>query len=52
MGCERGCISTKLQENNAQELFRRFLQTNQEVENDRHDGDRNEADWDIDDGVS
>ena len=42
----------KLNENNAQELFRRFLQTNQEVENDRHYSDGNEADRKVDDCVS
>ena len=42
----------KIKENNAQELFRRFLKTSQEIENDRHDGNGNEADGNVDDGVS
>ena len=42
----------KLKENNAQELFRRCLQINQELENDRHHGDGNEVDWNVNDGVS
>ena len=35
----------------AQELFRRLLQASQEIENDRHERDGNEADWDVYDGV-
>jgi hypothetical protein len=42
----------KLNENNAQELFRCFLQTNQEVENDRHHGDGSEGDWYVNDRMS
>jgi hypothetical protein len=42
----------KLNENNAQELIRRFLQTDQEVENDRDHGDGNKVDWNVDNHVS
>ena len=48
----QGRIVMKSNENDAHKLFRRLLQTSQGVENDRHEGDGNEADRNVHDGMS